>query len=180
MLHKRCKNNNKQLQKLNNNLYLKRKLSDSLSTFKSLHFGSTCRVANSHRYRATVGIGGNLGDVKRRFEHLFNYLKKDKQVSLVRTSLILKNPPFGFIDQDDFFNSIIVLNTNMQPVAFLAYLMRLEKKFGRKRSFANAPRTLDLDIIFFDNRVVNLNKLKIPHLEWFKRESVLIPLMDTK
>jgi len=159
-------------------MYLKRKLNKSLTTFKGLRFGSTCRAKSSHRYSVTVGIGGNVGDVKRRFEHLFIYLKKDKRVELVRTSLILKNPPFGFTDQDDFFNSIIVLRTSMQPVSFLDYLMRLEKKFARKRSFANAPRTLDLDIIFFDNRVVNLPKLQIPHKEWFKRESVLIPLMD--
>jgi len=161
-------------------LYLKRKLSKSLSTFKGLHFGSTCRAKTSKRYSVTIGIGGNLGDVKRRFEHLFIYLKKDKQVELLQTSLILKNPPFGYVNQDDFFNSIIVLKTSLNPLAFLAYLMRLEKKFGRKRSFKDAPRTLDLDIIFFDNKVVNLEKLKIPHPEWLKRESVLIPLMDIK
>jgi len=161
-------------------LYLKRKLNKSLSTFKSLHFGSTCRAKSSKRYEVTVGIGGNVGDVKRRFEHLFIYLKKDKQVELLQTSLILKNPPFGYVNQDDFFNSIIVLKTSLNPLAFLAYLMRLEKRFGRKRSFKDAPRTLDLDIIFFDNRVIDLPKLKIPHPEWFKRESVLIPLMDIK
>lgn len=161
-------------------MYLKRKLNNSLSTFKGLHFGSTCRAKTIKRYDVTVGIGGNLGDVKRRFEHLFIYLKKDKRVELIQTSLILKNPPFGYVNQDDFFNSIIILRTSMQPVTFLAYLMRLEKKFSRKRSFANAPRTLDLDIIFFDNRVINLPSLKIPHPEWFKRESVLIPLMDMK
>ena len=66
----------------------------------------------------------------------------------------------------------------MQPMLFLDYLMRLEKKFARKRSFANAPRTLDLDIIFFDNRVINKPKLQVPHAQWFKRDSVLIPLMD--
>ena len=161
-------------------MYLKRKLPKGLSTFKSLHFASTCRAKTNKRYSVTIGIGGNLGDVKRRFEHLFNYLKKDKQVELLQTSLILKNPPFGYVNQDDFFNSIIVLKTSLTPLAFLAYLMRVEKKFGRKRSFKDAPRTLDLDIIFFDNRVINLPKLKIPHPEWFKRESVLIPLMDIK
>ena len=161
-------------------MYIKRKLTDSLTTFKSLRFGSTCKAKSFHRYSVTVGIGGNIGDVKRRFEHLFVYLKKDRRVELVKTSLILKNPPFGFSNQDDFFNSIIVLKTNMQPVSFLDYLMRLEKKFARKRSFANAPRTLDLDIILFDNRVVNLPKLQIPHAVWFIRESVLIPLMDMK
>ena len=161
-------------------MYLQRKLSNDLTTFKSLRYGFTSKLMSKHRYNVTIGIGGNLGDVKRRFDRLFFYFKKDKQVSLVRTSLILKNPPFGYMNQDDFFNSIIVLKTSLNPLAFLAYLMRVEKKFGRTRSFENAPRTLDLDIIFFDNRVVNLKKLKIPHPEWFKRESVLIPLMDIK
>jgi len=159
-------------------MYLKRRLNDSLMTFKGLWFGYKTKHKSSHRYRVTVGIGGNIGDVKRRFEHLFNYLKRDKRVELLQTSLILKNPPFGFRKQDDFFNSIIVLQVSMQPVVFLDYLMRLEKKFGRFRSFANAPRTLDLDIIFFDNRVVDKSNLQIPHIEWFKRDSVLIPLRD--
>lgn len=159
-------------------MYIKRKLSDSLTTFKGLRFGRTSSKKSLHRHRVTVGIGGNLGDVKRRFEHLLIYFKRDKRVTLLRTSLILKNPPFGFANQDDFFNSIIVLKTSMQPKVFLDYLMRVEKKFARKRSFANAPRTLDLDIIFFDERVVKTSKLQIPHAEWAKRESVLIPLMD--
>lgn len=161
-------------------MYIKRKLNESLTTFKGLRFGTKCSEKSSHRYRVTVGIGGNVGDVKRRFEHLYMFFKRDKRVELLETSLILKNPPFGFIDQDDFLNSIIVLKVSMQPLAFLAYLHRVEKKFARKRSFANAPRTLDLDIIFFDNRVVKTPKLTIPHESWSKRESVTIPLMDIK
>ena len=157
-------------------MYLKRRLNESLTTFKSLNFTRKFVQKNSYRYKATVGIGGNVGDVKRRFEHLLVEINRDKRVELLQTSLILKNPPFGFIDQDDFFNSIIVLQTNMQAFEFLDYLMRLEKKFARRRSFANAPRTLDLDIIFFDNRVIKTNKLTIPHAEWSKRESVVIPL----
>jgi len=157
-------------------MYLQRSLGKNLSTFSGLRFPYISKKHTSLRYEVTVGIGGNLGDVKHRFEHLFYHIKRDKRVDIIRTSLILKNPPFGFKDQDDFFNSIIVLQTDMQPVAFLDYLMRLEKKFGRTRSFANAPRTLDLDIIFFDNRVINLPKLQVPHPSWSKRESVIIPL----
>jgi len=157
-------------------MYLKSRLSKSLTTFKSLNFSRKFKQKNSYRYKATVGIGGNVGDVKRRFEHLKVYFKRDKRVELLEIALILKNPPFGFINQDDFFNSIIVLQTNMQAFEFLDYLMRLEKKFARRRSFANAPRTLDLDIIFFDNRVIKTDKLTIPHAEWSKRESVVIPL----
>ncbi len=159
-------------------MYLKRQLNESLTTLKGLRFGYKTVRKSSHRYSATVGMGGNVGDVKRRFEHLFIYFKRDKRVEIRKTSLILKNPPFGFKPQDDFFNSIIVLQTNMQPIVFLDYLMRVEKKFARQRSFANAPRTLDLDIIFFDNRVIDLPKLQIPHPEWLKRDSVLIPLSD--
>ncbi len=159
-------------------MYIKRRLNGELETFKNLRYSYANSKKSSHRYIATVGIGGNIGDVKRRLEHLYISLKKDKRVTLLQTSLILKNPPFGFVQQDDFFNSIALLKTSMQPKFFLDYLMRLEKKFSRKRSFANAPRTLDLDIIFFDNRVVKTQKLQIPHEKWFERESVLIPLMD--
>ena len=157
-------------------MYLKRRLNDDLSIFKGLHFPYESKSKISHRYQAVVGIGGNIGDVKRRFEHLFFSIKREKRVELLSTALILKNPPFGFKDQDDFFNSIIVFTTDMQPHVFLDYLMRLEKKYGRRRSFANAPRTLDLDIIFFDNRVINSVKLTVPHPSWYKRESVIIPL----
>ncbi len=159
-------------------MYIKCKLSKSLSTFKGLHFGYKAKQKTAHRHRVTVGIGGNIGDVKRRFEHLFFTLKRDKRVELLQTSLILKNPPFGFLEQEDFFNSIIVMQTSMQPKAFLSYLLRIEKKFARRRSFADAPRTLDLDIIFFDERVIQTKTLQIPHVAWFQRESVLIPLMD--
>ena len=107
-------------------------------------------------------------------------MEKDKRLDVLQSSLILKNPPFGFTDQDDFFNSILVVKTNMQPKLFLNYLIRLEKKFARKRTFANAPRTLDLDIIFFDNRIIKTANLTIPHSEWFKRESVVIPLASIR
>ncbi len=155
---------------------IKRRLTNSLTTIKSLRFPYKNEKKTSHRYRVTVGMGGNVGDVKRRFEHLFISFKKDRRVELLQTSLILKNPPFGYVDQDDFFNSIIVLQVSMQPLAFLSYLHAIEKKFARKRSFANAPRTLDLDIIFFDNRVIKTHKLIIPHAQWSKRDSVVIPL----
>ncbi|WP_457748736.1 2-amino-4-hydroxy-6-hydroxymethyldihydropteridine diphosphokinase [Sulfurimonas sp.] len=158
-------------------MYRKRKISERLSAFHGLHFPFHAHTKKKkHRYETIVGIGGNVGDVRRRFEHLFVVLQKDKRVSLVKTSLILKNPPFGYADQDDFFNSILVLQTSMQPKVFLRYLLRLEKQFGRKRSFANAPRTLDLDIIFFDNRTIHTKDLIVPHPFYKQRESVLIPL----
>ena len=160
-------------------MHIKRRLNDKLVIYKSLRF-TYKKSFFKHKHQATIGIGGNVGDVKRRFKHLYFELQRDKRVELVQTSLILKNPPFGFVDQDDFFNSIIVVRTSMTARVFLDYLLRLEKKFGRKRSFANAPRTLDLDIIFFDKLVINTKKLTLPHPSWSQRESVLIPLSGIK
>ncbi len=159
-------------------MQLQHKLSEELTLFKSLCFAYKTTQKSSFRYRTVIGVGGNIGDVKRRFHHLFHFLKKETQVELLQTSSLLKNPPFGFKDQDDFYNGLIVLQTSMQPLKLLRYLHRVEKKFGRKRSFPNAPRSLDLDIIFFDNRVIKSDKLQIPHVDWFNRKSVVIPLMD--
>lgn len=161
-------------------MYLKRKINKKLTSFHSLRFPFSKPIRSSHRYESVIGIGGNVGDVKRRFEHLFSYIAKDKRVELFKTSLILQNPPFGYTQQDDFFNSIMFCKTSMQPQQFLRYLLKVEKHFGRKRSFANAPRTLDLDIIFFDNRKIKTKNLTVPHPHWYKRESVVIPLTGAK
>ena len=157
-------------------MYLKRELSQELTAFYSRRFPSKKRPKRLLRYESVVGLGGNVGDVKRRFEHLYVFLQKERRVEVVATSLILKNPPFGYMQQDDFLNAIMVLKTSMQPKEFLRYLLRVERLFGRKRSFANAPRTLDLDMIFFDNRVMQTEKLTLPHPHWYERESVVIPL----
>ncbi len=157
-------------------MYLKRSLNESLTLYRGAHFPYKTDRKCSLRYESVIGIGGNVGDVRRRFEHLFFALQKEKRVFVKRCGLILKNPPFGFLDQDDFFNSIIVVKTAMQPRVFLEFLLRLEKRFRRRRSFENAPRTLDLDIIFFEKRVIKSAKLHLPHPAWSERLSVTIPL----
>ena len=154
---------------------LRRRLDDGLTLIRRPRFPAVFG-ASAHPYRVTVGIGGNLGDVVRRFEHLLVFFRRDPGVDVVATAPILKNPPFGFAEQADFFNSVIVLQTSLQPRAFMRYLLRVERRFGRVRSFPNAPRTLDLDILFFDRRRVALADLTIPHPHWFERESVVIPL----
>jgi len=161
-------------------MYIQKKISKSLTTFSGVHFPCSLSSKRKLRYEVTLGIGGNIGDVKRRFEHLFFFFKREKKVKLKKTGLILKNPPFGYEKQEDFFNSIIVLETSMVPFEFLRYILKVEKKFGRKRSFANAPRTLDLDIIFFDNKIITTKDLVVPHPYYKERESVMIPLRGIK
>lgn len=134
----------------------------------------------NYKYQVVVGIGGNVGNVRKRFRNLYMYLLKSSLVSISQTSAILRNPAFGYLDQDDFYNGIIVMRTSLSPKAFLKFLLHVEKIFGRKRSFKNAPRTLDLDIIFYGDIKYNDKHLKIPHPSWSERESVVFPLLNLK
>lgn len=107
---------------------------------------------------------------------LYFFLKKERSVDILHTSHILQNPPFGYTDQPDFFNAVIEVATDLPPLALLKKILWIEKKFGRRRSFKNAPRTLDLDIIFFENLVMYNKKLTLPHPEYKNRASVLVPM----
>ena len=124
----------------------------------------------------TLGIGGNIGDVKKRFNKLFLALLKDSRFHILKSSPILQNPPFGFLEQNDFLNAILVVQTNLSPIKVLNEMQRYENRFGRKRSFKDAPRTLDIDIIFYDKKIINTKRLIVPHKDWKNRQSVTIPL----
>lgn len=155
---------------------LTRVLTPELTLMRDTRFPWRSRKSRRYRYRTVIGIGGNVGDVRRRFRRLFEALRRIPGMEVLQTAPILKNPPFGYLEQGDFYNSVMELSTTMQPRRLLDALLRLEQRFGRRRSFANAPRTLDLDILFFDGRIVRTKQLRIPHPHWHERQSVVIPL----
>jgi len=130
---------------------------------------------------ALIGVGGNIGDCKRRFNRVLVKLKREKKLKVLATSIIFKNPPFGYLEQANFFNTLFLIDTKMQPIELLKYLQRIENYFGRVREFKDSPRTLDLDIILYEKRKINKNpKLIIPHPHWRDRESVTLPLEHLK
>jgi len=124
-----------------------------------------------------IGIGCNIGNCIRRFKKLYLFFKKHPKIDIIKTSIIYKNPPFGYLDQDDFYNSVLVIKTNFSPMELINFLLLVEKKFKRVRTFKNAPRTLDLDIIMFNEIKIKTNRLILPHPFFKKRDSVLIPLI---
>ena len=159
---------------------MKKKLTQNLTLFYTPNFPKKFNTISNKNYHVTIGIGGNIGNTKKLFDKLILCLKKDSRFTLLMTSPLLRNPPFGFLEQNDFLNGIIALKTNLCPKNFLKAMQRYENKFGRKRSFQDAPRTLDIDIIFFDNKKINTKNLIIPHKNWANRESVIIPLKYMK
>ena len=161
-------------------MVIQKHLFNDLTLFYSLHYPYTSVHKRKKRYKSLLGIGGNVGDVLRRFEHLFYVLKASPFVNVLETAPILKNPPFGYLDQAFFYNSLILVETDLTPRALLRYILRVEKHFGRKRLFKDGPRTLDIDMIFYENIKMESKELTLPHPAWTQRSSVLIPLSHMK
>lgn len=131
----------------------------------------------SRNNHAVIAVGGNVGDVVRRFDKLIHAFARRKGIRVTQTSYIMKNRAVGYENQEDFHNSVVCINTPLSPFALLQALLRIERQFGRKRTFENAPRTLDLDIIFYENRIINTKKLTVPHPLWHQRDFVYLPLL---
>ncbi len=145
--------------------------------YKNASFPQKKSENDAFKHKVIVGIGGNMGDVRKCFRNLLRLWIDDRRLKVTQTSPILENPPFGFLDQNNFFNAVAKIQTSLNPKAFLSLLQQSEKRFKRTRSFKNAPRTLDLDIIFFDDVKMKTKHLTIPHPHWKERLSVLVPLI---
>jgi len=158
----------------------RKKLNDALTLIFTPHFPYNAKKASKKRHKVLLGIGGNIGDVIRRFEHLFVVWQRSSFVELLETSPILRNPPFGYAQQPDFYNAVVLVATDLTPAQMLSYALRTEKRFGRKRLFKDGPRTLDIDLIFYDDITMQSKRLTLPHPGWDVRSSVLIPLSMMK
>lgn len=159
---------------------MKQKINDSLTLYFTNLYPKQFTKKQGFTYEVTLGIGGNIGDTKKIFHKLFLTMASNAKFHITNTSPILQNPPFGYLEQNDFFNAIIVLQTNEPPYQILKQMQRYENRFKRIRTFQDAPRTLDIDIIFIKKNKQHIissdPKLILPHHGWDKRESVLIPL----
>jgi len=96
---------------------------------------------------------------------------------LARSSLY-RSAPIGYLDQPDFVNAVVKVETALAPLELLQALLALEQKNGRTREFPNAPRTLDLDVLLYDDLQQHEHGLTVPHLQMHLRAFVLQPLME--
>ncbi len=155
-------------------------LDEDLTLYFERYFPIENKKKKQFKHIAIVGIGGNLGNVRKSFRTVYRYFQNDCRFWVLETSPILKNPPFGYLEQKDFLNAILVLQTSLSANELLKNLLHVENLQKRKRSFKNAPRSLDLDIIMFDDLSIKTKNLIIPHPKWKERNSVVIPLSFIK
>lgn len=127
--------------------------------------------------RIFVGLGANLGDAAASVRNAMPLLGNLPQTTLVAASGLYRSPPLDAAGPD-YVNAIAELRSGLAPEALLAQLQSLEQRFGRERPYRHAPRTLDLDLLFYGERHLASASLTLPHPRAHERAFVLAPLAD--
>jgi len=122
-----------------------------------------------------IALGSNLGDKKRNLQEALQRLK-DKKITVAVVSDFFETEPYGVTDQPGFLNAAAEIKTGLSPLALLNVLLRIEQEMGRKRIRHWGERNIDLDLLLYDDLVVNLPELRIPHPDMQNRDFVLRPL----
>lgn len=130
------------------------------------------------RHVVYLGIGSNLGDKEGYLDFAVDQLIKDEYIKVNKVSSYIVTKPYGDVEQEDFLNGCIEIETLYTPQELLAVIDDIENSAGRKRLVHWGPRTLDIDILLYDRDIIMEEKLTIPHIEIAKREFVLKPLAE--
>jgi 2-amino-4-hydroxy-6-hydroxymethyldihydropteridine diphosphokinase len=123
-----------------------------------------------------LGLGTNLGDRSANLKAALEALAP--KVSLLAQSPVYQTPPWGYTEQADFLNQVVIAETRLKPLKLLKYLKKIEKNVGRTASFRWGPREIDIDILFYDDLLFDHRKLTIPHPRVHQRAFILVPLAD--
>ncbi len=123
-----------------------------------------------------LALGSNLGNRAANLKAAINNLPP--QMLVKKKSAVYETPPWGFAEQPAFLNQVVKAETYMEPEPLLKHLKRLEAALGRTPSFENGPRLIDIDILFFDEAVIDTPPLVIPHPRLHERGFVLVPLAE--
>jgi len=126
-----------------------------------------------------LGIGSNVGN---RLKNIILAIKKIntlKGTRIIKVSKIIETRPIGGPQgQGKFLNAALKIKTNRSPLMLLKSLKIIEKELGRKKTVRYGPRVIDLDILFYGNKIINRKELRVPHPKIFEREFVIKPLLE--
>lgn len=127
-------------------------------------------------HQAYVALGSNLGDKATYLRQGAKDIDETQGCEVVKVSDFIRTKPYGGVEQDDFLNGALEVRTLLSPMELLERIHEIELKHGRERKVHWGPRTLDLDILFYDDLILDTEELHIPHIEMHKRDFVLTPL----
>jgi 2-amino-4-hydroxy-6-hydroxymethyldihydropteridine diphosphokinase len=128
--------------------------------------------------RVAIALGSNLGDRQTYLTQAIQFLRVSTAITNIAVSSFIETEPEGVIGQPRFLNGVILADTTLSARALLGLLLDTEHHFGRVRPFERAPRTLDLDLIFYGDAIINDPDLQVPHPRLRERRFVLEPLAE--
>lgn len=126
-----------------------------------------------------LGIGSNLGNRYKNIKLALEKINRLKDTQILKTSRIIESEPVGGPPgQGKFLNAVLKMRTALLPFALIKKLKNIEKELGRKKTVRFGPRTIDLDILLYGDRVIRNKELEIPHPRMFERDFVIMPLLE--
>lgn len=143
-----------------------------------LPFGSVSVRIHRGWHRVYVALGSNMGDRKKYLQMGVNAMRRRKEFRLKKVSSWQQTKPYGGVEQEDFLNGVMEIETLLTPRELLEYLHEVEQGADRKREVHWGPRTLDLDILLYDDLVMESEELIIPHVDMQNRDFVLGPMAE--
>ena len=143
-----------------------------------LSFETVSATRSLFWHKVYLGIGSNLGDKKEFMDQAVEKIKLDQAFRKLRTSDWIVTEPYGGVEQDEFLNGALRVRTLLCPEELLDRLHVLEQAADRKRIIHWGPRTLDLDILFYDNEIIDTEVLHVPHIDMENRDFVLKPMVE--
>ena len=127
---------------------------------------------------AVIGMGTNIGNKRENLTGAVEAINLLPNTKVVKISDFYETDPVGYLDQDRFMNACVLVETELSPHALLGACLGIEAGFHRVRTIKNGPRVLDLDLLFYENEVINTPELILPHPRIKERAFVLVPLED--
>ena len=129
-------------------------------------------------HTAFIALGSNLQDPAAQIRRAFDEISALPEVRLIRTSSLYRTAPVGYDNQPDFINAVAEVSTSRAPHDLLRAILHIEHLHGRERPFPNAPRVLDLDLLLYDDLILDSAELTLPHPRMHQRGFVLMPLAE--
>lgn len=125
-----------------------------------------------------LALGSNVGDREKNIKDAITLLSKIQGVAILKASNLYETEPVGYLDQDKFLNAVVRIKTDIEPLALLKEIQSVEDLLGRVRKIRWGPRSMDIDILMYDDLELSYPELVIPHPRMSERAFVLVPLIE--
>lgn len=130
------------------------------------------------RHKVYIGLGSNMGDKEKNLNDAINRICQEKDITLIKRSTFIITEPWGYLEQEEFLNGVIEINTTLEPEELMDLLLQIESDLKRERVIKWGPRIIDLDILMYDDVISSNEKIILPHPRMHQREFVLKSLNE--